>query len=42
MLGNAISFLKKIGFSVDMYTIKVMDDLGKGVLGLADRNNNII
>ncbi len=42
MLLSAIAFLKQIGFNVDMYHIKVMEDLGKGVLGLADRENEII
>lgn len=42
MLLKAIDFLKAIGFNVDIYKIKVMDDLGKGVLGLADQDNEII
>lgn len=42
MLFKAIDFLKAIGFNVDVYKIKVMEDLGKGVLGLADQDNEII
>ena len=41
-MAKAFNFLQKLGLITEEYPVKVMDDLGEGILGLADRDNGVV